>query len=130
MERVPPGAPSGVLRRVDVVFDSHPPHHYGGPVKLYAIVDRDLSPGPKCAQAIHAVLEFAYTHPALVERWHADSNRIVVLEHGDVVELADRLEAEGLLVVRFREPDLGDRVTAICAEPRAARLLAEIPLAA
>lgn len=54
----------------------------------------------------------------------------MVLESRDLVAEADRLSEEGYRLSRFYEPDLNDRLTAICVEPAARRSLAKLRLAA
>ena len=81
---------------------------------------------------MHAALEFAVAHPALVADWHHRSNTLVVLAARDELALARRcadVSMRGLLVVRFREPDLADALTAAAFEPAAAPWLAHLPLA-
>ena len=81
---------------------------------------------------MHAALDFAVAHPALVARWHGDSNTLVVLAAPDELALswlcADA-RALGLLAVPFSEPDLGGALTAVALEPAARRLVAHLPLA-
>jgi hypothetical protein len=43
--------------------------------------------------------------------------------------LADDAHASGFRAVRFYEPDLGDRLTAVALEPAAHRLVSHLPLA-
>jgi len=99
-------------------------------VKLYVIVDSALSPGMAAAQAVHAAFAFALAWPDLTSQWQGSSNNIVVLQEADLGARADALEAEGLRLVRFHEPDLKDALTAICVEPEARRALSSLRLAA
>jgi hypothetical protein len=98
-------------------------------VKLYIVVLKSLSTGLKCAQACHALHAFTRAYPDATEQWEADNN-IVVLEHEDITSTADMLEALGIDVARFNEPDLDGAMTAICAAPTAKRHLRELRLAA
>jgi hypothetical protein len=97
--------------------------------KLYIVVNAALNAGLIAAQACHALRQFVGDHPVLDAQWHAQSNNIVVLEHDDVASIAARMEASGLAVSRFHEPDLDDALTAIAVEPHDGRLLSNLPLA-
>ena len=54
---------------------------------------------------------------------------MVVLEHPDLAILAAELQAHGLRVSLFHEPDLDDQLTALSAEPAAWRRLSNVKLA-
>lgn len=97
-------------------------------MKLYIIVLRSLSTGLKCAQACHAMHAFTSTYPDQTREWE-DSNNIVVLEHEDIAGTADMLDALGLRLARFHEPDMDDALTAICVEPAGKRHLRALSLA-
>lgn len=98
-------------------------------MKLYVVVRAALSAGLKCAQAIHAFRQFVGEYPVLEQYWHAEHNNIVVLQHEDPETLAGGLRSMGLRLSEFREPDLGDELTAICVEPAGGRYLSSLPLA-
>lgn len=97
--------------------------------KLYIVVLRSLSTGLKCAQACHALRAFVGEYPEIDADWYATSNNIVVLQADDLPTLADRMDALGLAVARFHEPDRGDELTALCVEPGGAHTLRRYPLA-
>lgn len=97
--------------------------------KLYVILRNTLAPGLKAAQACHAARAFASFYPDLEKSWFEISNNIVLLEHEDIENLADRLEGHGLSVARFRDRDLDNAMTGFCVEPNAKRHVAELPLA-
>jgi len=97
--------------------------------RLYIIVDRTLSAGLKMAQACHALRAFVGEHPMIDQTWHSESNNLVVLQVEDVPTLAERLESMGIKIARFTEPDLDGALTAIAAEPAAARHLSTLALA-
>lgn len=105
----------------------------GGPLtaasKLYIVVLRALSTGLKIAQACHALRAFTDQHADIDADWYATSNNIVVLQADDLPTLADRMDALGLAVARFHEPDRDDELTALCVEPGAAYTLRRYPLA-
>lgn len=98
-------------------------------MKLFIIVKSTLSAGLKAAQAVHAAVAFTQAFPEKTAQWQPDNN-VVVLEHESMPALADMLEALGLSLVRFHEPDLDDALTAICVEPAAKRHVAKLKLVA
>ena len=100
--------------------------------KLYIVVRADLGPGLKLPQACHALRAFVDEQPELEREWFLGANNLVVLEVPDEPALAAlraRSEARGLRSAIFREPDLGDAVTALALEPRAKGLVRRLPLA-
>ncbi len=101
-------------------------------LKLYAVVRADLPPGSQAVQAAHALREFAAEYPRLEQKWHETSNTLVMLaarSEQDLVALATDLGYRGVPVSLFREPDLGNAVTAICVGPQGGRFLRDLPLA-
>lgn len=104
-----------------------------GASKLYVVTRRDLRPGAQAVQACHAARQFAAEHPDLERAWFEASNTLALLAVPDepaLAQLAARASARGLRVAAFREPDLGDALTAIALEPGdgARRLCAGLPL--
>lgn len=97
-------------------------------MKLFIIVRSTLAAGLMAAQAVHAFRAFSLAYPVETERWSPDNN-IVILQHEDVDAFADTLEALGLAVARFHEPDMADALTAICVEPAARRYVSKLKLA-
>lgn len=98
-------------------------------MKLYVIVDSELSPGLKAAQGIHAVAKFAEKHPDVYWDWYINSNNIVVLESSEIVRMALTMQLSGYRSVHFREPDLDNAITAVCVEPKARKALSTLRLA-
>lgn len=100
--------------------------------KLYIIGRKDLKPGLRAAQMVHAIMSHALSKPKETGEWFATSNNIVLLEVVDRValeELLGRLVANGIGVVAYHEPDLGDELTAIATGGDAKRMLSNLPLA-
>lgn len=97
--------------------------------KLYIVVLRSLVGMLKAAQACHALRQFIFLYPNIEDEWFSTSNNIVILEHDDLAGTAVHLEALGMSVARFHEPDRGGELTAICVDPRAAHELRRYPLA-
>lgn len=95
---------------------------------------RDLPPGLQAAQVAHVAFQFAYEHRPLATQWMEDSNFLVILSVENEEALALRaLAADGsnLPVTWFREPDIGNALTAIAVapSPRTVELMADLPLA-
>jgi hypothetical protein len=99
-------------------------------MKLFIVLEKALDAGLKMAQAVHAGFLFDEEYPELRHQWYTESNNIVVLEEEDLPTLADELEKRGYRLSRFTEPDLDDRLTAICVEPAAKKALCKLELAA
>jgi hypothetical protein len=79
------------------------------------------------AQAAHAAFQLSVNHPEAVDRWHAESNFLVVLSHPDPLSLSGDFVVEVVT-----EPDLpGDPVTAVAflPHPGVGRALSSLPLA-
>lgn len=82
-------------------------------MKIYVALWIGLTPGQRVAQAIHAAAEFVLRHPEAARAWNASTNKVVSVALSD--EGLDRLlfDLEGMEHATFREPDLGDRLTAV-----------------
>ena len=103
-----------------------------GAAKLYLVTRRDLSPGQQAVQAAHALREFAAAYPALDAAWFATSNTLALLAVDDeraLWRLLYEANERGMPCAVFREPDLGDAVTALALDARAERLVRHLPLA-
>jgi len=72
-------------------------------MKLYVLVDATLSKSQRAVQTAHAVAQYLIDNPTTV--WN--NGTLVVLQAEDINNEA--LNADSL----FREPDLGNRITAI-----------------
>jgi len=101
-------------------------------MKLFIVTRRDLHPGALLAQTVHAASEFAIRHRSTFERWHTESNTIIVKTAGSEQELhrlLDRAQDRQLLHASFREPDMGGSLTSVALEPQARSLVRDFPLA-
>lgn len=83
---------------------------------LYVITRGDLSFPQRAVQAAHAAVEAGRKNliPHQVQHPH-----LIILEvqhEGKLLSAASTLEAKGLRVARWHEPDLSDELTAIAAE--------------
>ncbi len=102
------------------------------PDKLYVVVRRDLAAGQQAVQGIHAAVQFQKEHPGTEREWFEKSNTLAFLQAEDEEALERLAEAAGRRGIRFsafREPDIGDRLTALALEPRARSICAGLGLA-
>lgn len=86
----------------------------------------------QAVQSTHAALDFVVKHPTIANDWHS-SNYLVCLAVSNETELksiCDKLIIKGLEFSIFREPDLGNQVTAICIEPseQTQKVVSNLPL--
>lgn len=93
-----------------------------------------MTPGLQAAQVAHAAFAFYDEHRAIARQWFEESNYLIILSVENEAELhtvADRAHDAYLPVTRFREPDLGDELTAIAIAPSPVTeaLLSCLPLA-
>jgi|SRR5882757_1530283 len=93
-----------------------------------------MTPGLQAAQAVHASNQFFVDWPSMARAWFQVSNFLVVVAVPDELALAELATVsieEGIVRSVFREPDLGNTITAVALEPgsTAQRLCAQLPLA-
>jgi hypothetical protein len=85
----------------------------------------DLSPGYRAVQSTHAAINFIFEHPSRAGPWFRDSNYLVQLEvdsEDNLRELIYKAEKLRIRYTVFREPDIGNQITAIALEPSAETL--------
>ena len=75
--------------------------------KLYVIVRKDLTPSQRAVQAGHAVAEFLLRGP----NFYLGVKGLKQLEN-----IKRKLDFNGVTYVEFREPDIGNEITAIASE--------------
>jgi peptidyl-tRNA hydrolase len=102
--------------------------------KLYIITHSDLPLKYQVPQSNHAAMEFAAQYPTEFLEWHKKSNSIIVLNcqnERKLIEFAQKLRDKGIKFSEFREPDIGNELTAIaiCPGPEIKRLCSGLPLA-
>jgi hypothetical protein len=93
-----------------------------------------LSFGQQAVQSCHAMQEFVHQHPELNMEWYSKSNYLGLLSVSCEEELEYLLNDAykfGIKCSLFREPDIGNQITAICLEPgqKSKKLCSRIPLA-
>ena len=82
--------------------------------KLYLLVRRDLPSSMRSVQAAHAATALAIAFGArLAATWGPCGPPIVLLGVESEPDLAEWLRRLGAEAVPFREPDLGDALTAV-----------------
>ena len=86
--------------------------------KLTTIVRKDLSTGYKIVQTAHAVADFAKEHSEQFNSWKLGSNYLCCLEASEfkIWRIVDTLKDKGVKFTIFREPDIGNEMTAIAVE--------------
>lgn len=86
--------------------------------KLTTIVRKDLSTGYKIVQTAHAVADFAKEHPNLFESWKLGSNYLCCLEASEskIYQYLEKLADIGIKYTVFKEPDIGNEMTAVTVE--------------
>ena len=102
--------------------------------KLIVITRRDLHPGYQAVQAAHAAVDFQHQHPEIAKKWNSQSNYLIILSVKNEEQLSLLLKKAKFKELKhtvFREPDIGDEITAIALEPgdRAKKLTNRLPLA-
>ena len=85
-------------------------------------------------QSIHALREFVNDHPDIDREWYSKSNYLGLLSVRDeycLRELVSKACQFGIRCSVFREPDIGNQITAIALEPgpKTKRLCSRLPLA-
>jgi len=83
---------------------------------------------------MHALREFVSDHPEVDQCWYKNSNYLGWLSTSDesaLISLLTKAAEQGIRHSSFREPDIGNKVTAIALEPgeKTRRLCANLQLA-
>lgn len=71
-------------------------------------------------QSIHAAIQFTFEHPETNREWFKNSNYLgflSVANEKELERLIERARSQGIKFSIFREPDIGDQITAIALEP-------------
>lgn len=85
-------------------------------------------------QSIHAGIQFIFEHPEYAEAWFKQSNYLGFLSVANEDELNKLIELaknNNITFSIFREPDIGDQITAIALAPgpKTKKLCSKLPLA-
>ena len=102
--------------------------------KLYIVVRKDLTPGAKLAQSVHAAFRFADEWRHTTNDWMDNSEYICILEANNEAELNALLESAKQANIpnsHFIEPDFDNSLTAIALAPgpQSKRLCSNLSLA-
>ena len=82
--------------------------------KLYVLVRKDLSYSYRSVQAGHAVAEWLLQHGQVTKEW--ENGTLIYLDVENEQELilwTERLDRRDMQCTVFREPDIGNQMTAI-----------------
>lgn len=80
----------------------------------------DLIPGYQAVQPAHALARFAVKFPGAFKRWENFHKNLVILavrNEKELRSLLDKAEERRIRCVEFKEPDIGNEMTAIALEP-------------
>lgn len=87
--------------------------------KLRVVSRKDISLPYQAVQAGHAAIQFQHEHPELAKLWYTQSNYLAFLSVDDeeqLEKLIRKAKAKGITHSIFREPDLGNQITAVTFE--------------
>ena len=79
--------------------------------RLYVIIDKELEPVYGCVQGGHAVAQWLLDHPG--QDWN---NAYLIYLKANIFSMKRRLTRMGEDFSEFKEPDLGNKLTAIALE--------------
>jgi hypothetical protein len=101
--------------------------------KLVTVTRTDLPEGYQAVQSTHAAIDFVFEHPTRAGPWHKNSNTLVMLTVKDtkgLIHLMRKCDYLSLAYTVFREPDIGNQITAICMEPHPEvyKMVSKLPL--
>jgi hypothetical protein len=84
-------------------------------MKLYVIIRKDLTPSQQVVQSGHAIAEFLLTRP--YTKWNNETLVILGLDNLDELnKFIFKLDHRGIKWVGFKEPDIGNELTAIACD--------------
>lgn len=88
--------------------------------KLRVITRRDLPLPYQAVQSAHAGIQFQYEHSELAKNWYHNSNYLIFLSvenEEELNKLIKKANSKDIVISIFREPDIGNQITAIALEP-------------
>jgi peptidyl-tRNA hydrolase len=85
-------------------------------------------------QSAHAAIDFQHQHPEIAKNWNRNSNYLIILSVENEERLKkyiNKFKKAKLCHTIFREPDIGNEITAICVQPSedTRKLTSHLPLA-
>ena len=100
--------------------------------KLTSVTRRDLNAGYQSVQSTHSIVKFVFEHPEISGIWFKDPYLAQLsVENEDALKhLIHKLQKSNIKYSIFREPDLGNQITAIAIEPsdKTRKLISHLPL--
>ena len=87
--------------------------------KLRVVSRRDISIGYQAVQSCHAAIQFQHEYPSESSAWYKQSNYLAFLtiaNEEELEKLIRKAEAKGIKHSIFREPDIGNEITAVAFE--------------
>lgn len=99
---------------------------------MYVVVRKDLQPIVQSIQAGHAAIQFQHDEPQIAKEWHDKSKHLVYLSaknENHLMDLIFKSQIKNIKYSVFKEPDINNEITAVAFEPKAYRMLANLPLA-
>lgn len=101
--------------------------------RLVTVTRTDIPEGYQAVQSTHAAIDFIFEHPTRAGPWHKESNTLVMLTVKDtkgLQHLMRKCDYLRLAYTAFREPDIGNQLTAICIEPHPEtyKMVSKLPL--
>lgn len=87
--------------------------------KLYVVTRQDLEKGYQCVQSMHAAIQFVMQHSDVAKHWFDKSNYLgwlSVANEQELIALIEKAKENDIRFSIFREPDIGDEITAIALE--------------
>ena len=101
--------------------------------KLRVVTRRDLELPYQSVQSGHAGINFQHEHPESARGWFHDSNYLIFLTTKDedsLKKLIYKAELQDIKISIFREPDIGNVITAVAFEPclKSKKLTSGLPL--
>lgn len=98
------------------------------------ITRNDIAPGYQAVQSMHALRQFIADHPEIDRQWFEHSNYLGLLSVSNeeaLLRLITQAQMQNIAVSIFREPDIGDQITAIALGPgpKSKKLCGRLPLA-
>lgn len=102
--------------------------------KLYLVTHAELSVSYQLAQIAHVIAEWSIHKPLEAQEWHTTNNTLVILEartYEEILFYKEKAEKRFIETFEFREPDIGNLITAIAFSPHHEnrKLFANLPLA-
>ena len=83
-------------------------------MKMYILIRKDLNPTYRAVQGGHALAEYMLRHPIQAQEWGNHTLIYLQIQNEQELELwAEKLNYKGITWEGFREPDIGNQLTAI-----------------